>query len=112
MSLPKPSSAFTIPSVHDDLELDCRVYYPRYNDNQLFGRAFAIVAHPYATLGGSYDDPVVGTVAGTLLQHGVTVGTFNFRFVASVPSGMLSVLTREGERANQPVGLAGQAGLS
>jgi hypothetical protein len=81
MSLPKPSSAFTIPSIHDDLELDCRVYYPRFCDNQFFGRAFAILAHPYATLGGCYDDPVVGLVGSTLLQNGVTVGTFNFRYL-------------------------------
>lgn len=80
MSLPKPSSAFTIPSIHDDLELDCRVYYPRYCDNHFFGRTFAILAHPYATLGGCYDDPVVGLAGSTLLQNGVTVGTFNFRY--------------------------------
>jgi hypothetical protein len=89
MSLPKPSSAFTIPSVNDDLELDCRLYYPRYNDGPLFGRAFAILAHPYAPLGGSYDDPVVATTGSVLLRNGITLGTFNFRLVLTFPSGIL-----------------------
>ncbi|KAF7517209.1 hypothetical protein PCG10_001527 [Penicillium crustosum] len=39
----------------------------------------AIVAHPYATLGGCYDDPVVGFIGSELLQAGCIVGTFNFR---------------------------------
>ena len=83
MTLPKPSSAFPIPSINDDLELDCRVYYPRYTEKNasVFGRVFAILAHPYAPLGGCFDDPVVAVVAGALLQNGVTVGTFNFRSV-------------------------------
>jgi hypothetical protein len=81
MTLPKPSSAFTIPSVHDDLELDCRLYYPRYTDGPLFGRAFAILAHPYAPLGGCYDDPVVAATGSGLLRNGITLGTFNFRSV-------------------------------
>ncbi|KAF4479172.1 hypothetical protein CGGC5_v011766 [Colletotrichum fructicola Nara gc5] len=37
------------------------------------------MAHPYAPLGGCYDDPIVDIVAGTLLRHGFLVGTFNFR---------------------------------
>ena len=44
----------------------------------------AIIAHPYASLGGSYDDPVVGFVAKELLSHGFVVGTFNFRCVTLV----------------------------
>jgi hypothetical protein len=40
----------------------------------------AIVAHPYAPLGGCYDDPVVSTVAATILKQGFIVGTFNFRY--------------------------------
>lgn len=81
MSLPKPNCSFVIPSIHDDLELDCRVYYPRRTEQnvRLFGRGFAIFAHPYAPLGGSYDDPVVGLAAGVLLQHGLFLVTFNFR---------------------------------
>lgn len=39
----------------------------------------AVVAHPYATLGGSYDDPTVLLAVDTLLEAGYeTVGTFNF----------------------------------
>ncbi|TDZ19089.1 hypothetical protein Cob_v008008 [Colletotrichum orbiculare MAFF 240422] len=37
------------------------------------------MAHPYAPLGGCYDDPVVGIVAAELLKQGFVVGTFNFR---------------------------------
>jgi len=44
----------------------------------------AIIAHPYASLGGSYDDPVVGFVAKELISHGFVVGTFNFRCVTLV----------------------------
>lgn len=39
----------------------------------------AVVAHPYAPLGGCYDDPVVSVVAGVLLRLGFVVVTFNFR---------------------------------
>ncbi|KAK3675209.1 hypothetical protein LTR78_004718 [Recurvomyces mirabilis] len=39
----------------------------------------AVFAHPYAPLGGSYDDPVVGAMKETLLKQGYVVGTFNFR---------------------------------
>lgn len=83
MSLPKPSCSFVIPSVHDGLELDCRIYYPRRSEqnHELFGRTFAIFAHPYAPLGGCYDDPVVGLVGGILLRHSIVLVTFNFRYV-------------------------------
>jgi alpha/beta superfamily hydrolase len=37
------------------------------------------VAHPYAPLGGCYDDPVVNFIGAQLLQAGYVVGTFNFR---------------------------------
>lgn len=81
MSLPKANISFVIPSTHDDLELDCRLYYPRRTDGnvQSLGRAFAILAHPYAPLGGSYDDPVVGLAGSVLLQYGCILATFNFR---------------------------------
>lgn len=81
MSLPKANYAFKIPSVHDDLELDCRLYYPRRTEqnSEIFGKVFAIFAHPYATLGGSYDDPVVGIAGAVLLRYGCSLITFNFR---------------------------------
>ena len=81
MALPKRNFSFTIPSVHDDIELDCRLYYPRRSEQNfgLFGKAFAVFAHPYAPLGGSYDDPIVALAAGTLLRHGCILITFNFR---------------------------------
>lgn len=83
MTLPSPQSSFTIPSLHDDLELDCRIYFPRGSHperiQQGLGRSFAIIAHPYAPLGGSYDDPVVALAGGVLLKQGFVLGTFNFR---------------------------------
>lgn len=40
----------------------------------------AIVAHPYAPLGGCFDDPVVGAMTEELLNGGYVVGTFNLRY--------------------------------
>ncbi|KAK0337307.1 hypothetical protein LTR91_004333 [Friedmanniomyces endolithicus] len=81
---PEPAYSFTIPSVEDDTTLECRIYHPaglgktllHHNTNSLRG---AIFAHPYAPLGGSYDDPVVLPVAAMLVETGYVVGTFNFR---------------------------------
>jgi alpha/beta superfamily hydrolase len=40
----------------------------------------AIVAHPYATLGGCYDDPVVNFTGSEILKQGLILVTFNFRY--------------------------------
>lgn len=83
--LPSPTINFTIPSIHDDLILQCRVYHPRAFDPASpsgivdWRKKCAIVAHPYAPLGGCMDDPVVDIVASTILKQGFIVGTFNFR---------------------------------
>ncbi|KAF2025616.1 hypothetical protein EK21DRAFT_75961 [Setomelanomma holmii] len=37
------------------------------------------MAHPYAPMGGSYDDRVVGMIVDEFLKAGWIVGTFNFR---------------------------------
>ena len=37
------------------------------------------MAHPYAPMGGCYDDRVVGIVVEEFLKLGWVVGTFNFR---------------------------------
>ena len=42
----------------------------------------AVVAHPYAPLGGNFDDRVVVNVVKVLVQNGWVVGTFNFRYVS------------------------------
>ncbi|KAJ5778158.1 hypothetical protein N7520_001404 [Penicillium odoratum] len=83
MHLSRPTFSFLIPSVHDGRQLECRVYLPRHYENiesttprHIQG---AIFAHPYATLGGSYNDPVVSFIGGELLNAGFIVGTFNFR---------------------------------
>lgn len=44
------------------------------------------MAHPYAPLGGSYDDRVVGIVVEEFLARGYVVGTFNFRL--ATPNGL------------------------
>ncbi|KAI1413069.1 Alpha/Beta hydrolase protein [Hypoxylon sp. FL1857] len=87
--LPRPSLSFTLPSIHDSTKLDCRVYHPACLDAPLgtsdksWRRHAAVVAHPYAPLGGSYDDPVVHLVASTLLHLGFVVVLFNFRGASS-----------------------------
>ncbi|KAK0648909.1 Alpha/Beta hydrolase protein [Cercophora newfieldiana] len=82
-SLPEPSLTFTLPSLHDGLALDCRVYHPASLSASpkapSWQKHAAVVAHPYAPLGGCYDDPVVDIVAATLLRLGLLVVTFNFR---------------------------------
>ncbi|KAF2264334.1 hypothetical protein CC78DRAFT_463762 [Lojkania enalia] len=84
----EPHYSFTIPSIHDDTTLDCRIYHPRIlsapksqnNENYEHWKHKGIVmAHPYAPMGGSYDDRVVGIVVGEFLALGYVVGTFNFR---------------------------------
>lgn len=81
--LPEPTLTLTLPSIHDGLTLDCRVYHPlslAANPRAPpWQRHAAVIAHPYAPFGGCYDDPVVETVAGQLLRKGFLVGTFNFR---------------------------------
>lgn len=80
---PEPALSFTIPSVGDGTALDCRIYHPQSlaasPGAPPWRRHAAVVAHPYAPMGGSYDDPVVETVLGQLLRRGFLVGTFNFR---------------------------------
>ncbi|KAI1174445.1 Alpha/Beta hydrolase protein [Nemania sp. FL0916] len=102
--LPRPCLSFTLPSTHDGTKLDCRVYHPpcllspsrspptsssgtgtgtiehagRETGISWAGHA-AVIAHPYAPLGGSFDDPIVDVAGATLLQLGFVVATFNFR---------------------------------
>ncbi|KAL2814285.1 Alpha/Beta hydrolase protein [Aspergillus granulosus] len=81
--LPSPTHSFTIPSIYDGIKLACRIYLPQQltdaqSPSQWRVRG-AIVAHPYASLGGCYDDPVVSFIGGELLDAGYVVGTFNFR---------------------------------
>jgi hypothetical protein len=86
--LPPPTISFTIPSIEDDLPLQCRIYHPTslcpntaaQIPHEGWTKRAAIVAHPYAPLGGCYDDPVVDVVASALLKEGYVVGTFNFRY--------------------------------
>jgi hypothetical protein len=85
--LPPPTISFTIPSIHDNVMLNCQIYHPICLAPTLIShlsewrRKAAIVAHPYAPLGGCYDDPVVQTLAAEILKHDFIVATFNFRWV-------------------------------
>ncbi|OIW22694.1 hypothetical protein CONLIGDRAFT_152824 [Coniochaeta ligniaria NRRL 30616] len=101
-TLPEPTLTLTLPSIHDGTTLDCRVYHPFSLSTSPrappWQRHAAIVAHPYAPLGGSWDDPTVGVVASTLLRLGYLVCTFNFRG-ASGSAGRTS-WTAKAERAD------------
>ena len=83
----EPAYSFSIPSIEDDTPLECRVYHPEglseiLSDNMQNqkGVTGAVIAHPYAPLGGSFDDPVVLSITETLLEQSFIVGTFNFRY--------------------------------
>ncbi|KAK8196030.1 hypothetical protein M8818_007182 [Zalaria obscura] len=75
MSSLRSAFYFTIPSLADATPLDCRIYTSNTPGQWNKG---AIIAHPYAPLGGSYDDPVVMSLVSLLAQEMVVV-TFNFR---------------------------------
>lgn len=79
--LPSPTANFTLPSLYDDLELDCRLYFPRFKSEHgaITAQGCAIFAHPYAPLSGSFDDHVVHSVGSVLLRQGYILTTFNFR---------------------------------
>ncbi|KAJ5824147.1 hypothetical protein N7447_006487 [Penicillium robsamsonii] len=83
MDLPSPSFSIFLPSVYDGNKLECRIYLPTVLNNiestTSWPNRGAIIAHPYATLGGCYDDPIVSFIGGELLLAGCIVGTFNFR---------------------------------
>lgn len=87
--LPDPTLTLTIPSIHDGTVLDCRVYHPYSLSPSLrappWQKHAAVIAHPYAPLGGCYDDPVVDVVAAALLRLGFLVATFNFRCESPFP---------------------------
>lgn len=81
----EPTFTFTIPSLHDGIPLNCRIYHTQrsciHPDEQRPWRSRgAIVAHPYTSLGGCYDDFVVLSVVAELVKLGIVVGTFNFRY--------------------------------
>ncbi|PTB65844.1 hypothetical protein BBK36DRAFT_1120212 [Trichoderma citrinoviride] len=81
--LPQPSFTLTIPSIHDGTPLECRIYHPasfsRTSQPEPWKQHAAVFAHPYAPLGGSFDDGIVDIVAAQLLHKGYLLGTFNFR---------------------------------
>ncbi|KID82558.1 prolyl oligopeptidase [Metarhizium guizhouense ARSEF 977] len=97
--LPEPALSFTIPSLHDGTVLDCRVYHPASlaaaNPRAPpWERHAAVVAHPYAPMGGCYDDPTLDSVAAALLRTGYLVATFNFSRGAGHSAGRTSWTAR------------------
>jgi alpha/beta superfamily hydrolase len=89
---PEPRFNSTIPSIHDDTTLDSRIYHPGVltrpplsdgSSDKPWRRKGIVIAHPYAPMGGSYDDRVVRIVLDEFLKAGWIVGTFNFRYVSS-----------------------------
>lgn len=86
---PTPSLNLQIPSLHDSLPLDARIYLPPIyttpTPSTPWSRKVAIIAHPYAPLGGCYDEFVVLRLAAALLKTGWVVATFNFRYCPSLP---------------------------
>ena len=78
MSLTDRVLEFEIASIHEGTLLPCRIFHPPAGEIKELSKG-AIVAHPYAPLGGSYDDPVVAVIVREMLQVGFVVGTFNFR---------------------------------
>lgn len=83
-----PVYCFTIPSVSDGTLLDCRIYHPvslqDAQSTQQRTRKAALIAHPYAPLGGSMDDAVVTTIVDQLLDLDFVVASFNFRYRLSL----------------------------
>ncbi|EMC94501.1 hypothetical protein BAUCODRAFT_124120 [Baudoinia panamericana UAMH 10762] len=79
----EPVYNFTLPSIGGDMTLEGRLYHPPDLSKGLCGGSAslkgAILAHPYAPLGGCFDDHVVLSLANTMLSAGFIVGTFNFR---------------------------------
>ncbi|KAL9129602.1 MAG: hypothetical protein Q9217_001990 [Psora testacea] len=81
----QPSFTFTIPSIHDGTDLECRIYNPpnstfcTEDSHAAWRLRGAIIAHPYAPLGGCHDDPIVSCLVEEILKQEYIVGTFNFR---------------------------------
>lgn len=70
--------------MYDGKQLECRIFLPLVfqdiKSTSTWPVRGAIVAHPYAPLGGSYNDPVVGFTCSELFHTNHVVGTFNFRY--------------------------------
>jgi len=86
----EPRFSCTIPSIHDDTPLSVRIYHPDVLSTPLssdsvngtrWRKKGIVMAHPYAPMGGSYDDRIVSIVVDEFLKAGWVVGTFNFRCV-------------------------------
>ena len=105
-SLPAPTLTFTLPSHGDGTLLSCRVFHPRSLTDPLdptvklpwsAQKRAAVLAHPYAPLGGCQDDHVIDVVGGLLLEEGFVVGTFDFRGAGSSQGKTSWTAKREGE---------------
>ena len=76
---------FNIPSIQDSIDLEGRLHVPtKIFQNETNFRSWcpkgAIIAHPYAPMGGCQDDPIVLCMVESLVSQNFVVGTFNFRY--------------------------------
>ncbi|CAD0027128.1 unnamed protein product [Aureobasidium pullulans] len=114
-----PVYCFTIPSLHDSTVLDCRIYHPASLQDAQIGqqrtRKAALIAHPYAPLGGCMDDPVVMTIVDQLIDLDFVVGTFNFRYrptlhhISTLPQNHANLWTRGAADSQGSTSWAGKA---
>lgn len=76
---PAQTHTFTLPSLHDSTVLFCTLCLNPATLvlHQLQG--IALLAHPYAPLGGSSSDPVLALATTTFLEQGYIVCLFDFR---------------------------------
>lgn len=79
--LPEPSGSFSIPSIHDDTLLECRIYHSRLSSraHKHYETKIATITHPYAPLGGCFDDHVLQVAGLEFLKQGYILALFNFR---------------------------------
>ena len=98
-----PAFAFSIPSLQDDTSLECRIYHPQHGVAGYPWRKAAVVAHPYAPLGGCFDDPVVLCLVDELIDNDYVVGTFNFRYKYLFGYSCAKLMCSLVEWANQKV---------
>lgn len=77
----KPTHEFFIHSVHDGTRLSCRIYMlDSANTPEKPVLKAAVVAHPYAPLGGNNEDVVVASITAELVLQGYIVLALNFRY--------------------------------
>jgi len=93
--MPRSSKSYTfqVPSLHDSTPLACTLHHPISLHSPC---RIALLAHPYAPLGGSSSDPVLTLATQSLLNKHYVVCLFDFRGAGG--SGGTSSWTAKAER--------------